>query len=691
MVVRILFMVLFCFCSFFLSGQVGGRYSNFENTDQATTSFEIEQLSPSANRNLRLTVRDIQGNIVRSPFVNTEWWYLDNRVRTFSDSLSLKNYFPSINPAEDDQVRLAVVDDPLSLWIYKSNVWYEYERLNPQSGGNSLWTDDGDGTISYPGRIDVQDIGVTSVLNKYIINDNGTFGSVSNIPYSDITGLEQYESFWTRDGTTLATKTANDDLQLGPAADLIVDGGLYLSSNKAYGWYHDNSTRIYTRLGEQDMLSYRSISNSGLSMEAKQFSVSTTADTWPAYTFFGDSNTGLYLHGEDEVGLTAGSVGRIIAKGGTSPEIRFRDYGSNRATDGTPNSILWTDGSTGIMQRSDISDIELDGTQISLDASNFDEIGNTYNDVQSSMQRVNDLLGVSGSTTPTGTGIAAVKNGQFQTQGYIDTIGNTIIDMRMPNQEFNTTHYHAISRNLQKGGYLLSRSGMGFWGGQSYYSEDTITMLSDGFLGSFNDFRAINVDATADRIITTFNSGGGQEIWVHNVSNFYITLASTSDGGSFSGKDSTSYLLPPSTSALIRRSSGIEGTTKSRIVAGTGYWDKSDPVEVRPDEIQLSVLAADIPELTSTSISRIQTVIGVPQSSGTTIRSIDGSLPDGYEGIILNQSTSVTPGARVITCTANDSAGTGIKFAPGTDKQILPGRMAKYRYSAFTGFAHFID
>lgn len=60
------------------------------------------------------------------------------------------------------------------------------------------------------------------------------------------------------------------------------------------------------------MASMRRVSADSGAMQMQQYSSGTSADSYPAFSFIQDTNTGMYLQGADSVGLTTGGVGRLI-------------------------------------------------------------------------------------------------------------------------------------------------------------------------------------------------------------------------------------------------------------------------------------------------------------------------------------------------------------------------------------------
>lgn len=251
-----------------------------------------------------------------------------------SDSTALKLVTPD---ASQGEAVVAVTTDPLDLWLWKNGLWYLARDLRTVQ---RLWNDDGDGSISYGGRIDVQDIGVSSILGKYVINDNGTFGSVNTIPSTDVTGLEQYENIWRRSGSTIDLPGAddNDNHVFGSNASIsryTLTGGV-----NPYIQVVDRTNNVTLRFTSSNTIA----------------SMGTISDT--------------------DLEIRRNDIDKISLK---RTGVQMTDYGLGYSKFDAIGNIS--------------SEPTIPANDISLDATNFDQIGTTYTDVQIAMQRINDLLG----------------------------------------------------------------------------------------------------------------------------------------------------------------------------------------------------------------------------------------------------------------------------------------------------------
>ena len=109
-----------------------------------------------------------------------------------------------------------------------------------------------------------------------------------------------------------------------PDEDLEVNGNIKLSSSgpyilfngnntpSSYKIYHNNSSRLEFYYNANRLCYFTPVATSS-QFVFKQYSVNTTADNYPSYSFDGDQNTGLALLNTDKLGFATGGVSRIVA------------------------------------------------------------------------------------------------------------------------------------------------------------------------------------------------------------------------------------------------------------------------------------------------------------------------------------------------------------------------------------------
>jgi len=289
-----------------------------------------------------------------------------------------------------------------------------------------------------------------------------------------------------------------------------------------------------------------------------------------------------------------------------------------------------------------------------------------------------------------GTGIVAVKNDVIQVGGYIDTLGSTIIDLRMPNDQFNTNHFHTIEDNDEKAGYQLNKNRMIHFGGLHLVDVDTAT-INSGFLfdpvPGGNHRSLIVIPTQNDTLLGVGNFLSGQELIIENRSDNNLLLAAQTLGGFFRCDSDLGYMLPPNTNATVRKAATSQeiGFDVS-IIAGSGYSLTRQGLQYFSKRARINNPLSDYPVADFPNLQQCER--GVIEfddlPGGITLRSVK-DCGDGYQGYIRNLSETET-----ITLTANDPLGTGIKFAPGNDYIIQPGTEVQYHIRDSTNNYAFI-
>lgn len=100
-----------------------------------------------------------------------------------------------------------------------------------------------------------------------------------------------------------------------------------------------STTSFAVENGSIELLRITRIASSDALLRVPQYSIGATADTYPAYSFSDDVNSGLYKRNDDEVGLTTGGVGRLYV---TNTDAYLTSYDETR-NDGIGVNFLYTD------------------------------------------------------------------------------------------------------------------------------------------------------------------------------------------------------------------------------------------------------------------------------------------------------------------------------------------------------------
>ena len=189
------------------------------------------------------------------------------------------------------------------------------------------------------------------------------------IPSTLVTGLEQYENYWTK----LTNNNLRYDNRIGINTDPLYDIHI-----KGQG----SNSSIMLEGGTSTGYAWNVVRN-----DATQSLTSISRGSAATGSLFGlDNANNQFIYSSQSLGVgtfiardfylgTNKTARQIIRSGGN---VEFVGRGPGYAT--FTNDVL---GSTSTIPSDDIS----------LNATNFDEIGTTYDDVQSAIQRINDLLG----------------------------------------------------------------------------------------------------------------------------------------------------------------------------------------------------------------------------------------------------------------------------------------------------------
>lgn len=287
-----------------------------------------------------------------------------------------------------------------------------------------------------------------------------------------------------------------------------------------------------------------------------------------------------------------------------------------------------------------------------------------------------------------GTGTVFVKDDNVQVGRLRDTVNGTEYDLYYNHDVFNPDHRHLISRSGETGGWSLDENGFRVHGSIIYRDSyrDTVLVSGNSYFDSrLGNSRAVYIDNIDTEIdIRNLTGFPGQEFIVFNAGEEDIILQGPTTNGFIGGNRGVNYILPPTTNATIRIGTGNDGNGRD-IIAGTGYWLRSPDIVLRPDEGNIGIFPASVAELSTGSFCKEQTYMGAATGGGSTIHSIE-NCGDGYIGILQNNSSSDN-----IILPANSAAGTGVRWAPGSNYILPPGRAVMYRVNNSTRFAHILS
>lgn len=129
------------------------------------------------------------------------------------------------------------------------------------------------------------------------------------------------------------------DLHVTAGHDAIIDGKLWLDHNKSYGLYHNNSTRFYYVIRGAEVLELINIGGTGAQQKVRQYSIGGTGDTYPAFAFMQDYNTGMARYGEDDLSLSTGGTTRFRIN---NTDAYLTTYQSSRVDAGSAVNFLST-------------------------------------------------------------------------------------------------------------------------------------------------------------------------------------------------------------------------------------------------------------------------------------------------------------------------------------------------------------
>ena len=123
--------------------------------------------------------------------------------------------------------------------------------------------------------------------------------------------------------------------KLEVAGDVLIDNTLHFISTKNKIFVdQDTGTGFDFYLNSQNIASLNRNSTSSSQLVLSQYSTGTTADNAPAYSFTGDTNTGMALFGADSLSLTTGGSTKLLVDssgnvgiGTTSPTAKLEISG----------------------------------------------------------------------------------------------------------------------------------------------------------------------------------------------------------------------------------------------------------------------------------------------------------------------------------------------------------------------------
>jgi len=164
-----------------------------------------------------------------------------------------------------------------------------------------------------------------------------------------LTGIDA--GYWVQTGSNVNYPTGNVGIGVAnPGEKLEVAGNVKLTGTTPSVFFNDaettavqwnNSTKTQFLSNGNVIGSFTRIGNSSGSLQMKQFSAGTTADGSPAFAFVDDTDSGLYLHGDGKVGISAGGVGSLIVE----------DSGNVGIGTSSPDSDLHIEGETAVALR----------------------------------------------------------------------------------------------------------------------------------------------------------------------------------------------------------------------------------------------------------------------------------------------------------------------------------------------------
>ena len=239
-------------------------------------------------------------------------------------------------------------------------------------------------------------------------------------------GTTNYISLWNSSNSLSSSniyQDSNGNIGINctsPAQKLDVCGNIKLSGELIIGNFDSRilplgSTAIRFENDQVTLGEMYRISTVAGSLRMAQFSTGATADSYPAYTFTTDSDTGLYLHNTDEVGLTTGGVGRLIINssgsvgiGTTIPSQKLQINGSIRVTGSYYDSNNSAGSSGQILSSTGTGTdwtnlIDISGAITGSGTTNYISLWNSSNSLSSSgiYQDSNGNIGIGGTTSPT--------------------------------------------------------------------------------------------------------------------------------------------------------------------------------------------------------------------------------------------------------------------------------------------------